>query len=182
MFTGKPQTQHTQLTVGLIDMMRSELILVPSSPDNQRLSFYTVPLLSLEVQQPPSAPPHFSLRADTSRSSLSRRSRRAPKSASQPQDPGPEPEGEGTSLILWVRTRGEPGARSISLPVKKKDAPTDHREKSSIWLISNHNVTYIYLVDHHQMNPAGRHNPLRSPPARTYDGPQHYLYGCKYIN
>lgn len=79
----------------------------------------TLPLLSLEVQQPPSAPPHCSLRADTSLSSLSRRSRRAAKSVSQPQDPEAKP--DGTSLILWVRTRGEPGVRSISLPEKRRE-------------------------------------------------------------
>lgn len=84
------------------------------------ISGFILPLLSLEVQQPPSAPPHFSLRADTSLSSLSRRSRRAAKSVSQLQDSDPEPEPDGTSLILWVRTIGEPGLRSISLPEEHK--------------------------------------------------------------
>lgn len=84
------------------------------------LDFF-LPLLSLEVQQPPSAPPHFSLRVDTSLSSRSRRSRRAAKSASQPQDPDPNPEPDGTSLILWVRTRGEPGIRSISLAERERE-------------------------------------------------------------
>ena len=82
----------------------------------QSNSHLVIPLLSLEVQQPPSGPPHFSLRDDTSLSSLSRRSRRAAKSASQPQDPDPDPKPDGTSLILWVRTREEPAVRSISLP------------------------------------------------------------------
>lgn len=85
----------------------------------------TSPLLSSEVQQPPSAPPHCSLRADTSLSSLSSRSRRAAKSVSQPQDPDPDPGGRprGSSLILWVRTRGEPGVRSTSLPEERREEP-----------------------------------------------------------
>lgn len=90
---------------------------VAEGPSARRL---TLPLLSLEVQQPPSAPPHFSLRADTSLSRRSRRSRRAAKSISQPQEPEPESEPDGTSLILWVRTSGEPGLRSISLPGKHR--------------------------------------------------------------
>lgn len=98
---------------GAADLAKS----VVQEPSAWRLA---LPLLSLEVQQPPSAPPHFSLRADTSLSRRSRRSRRAAKSISQPQEPEPESEPDGTSLILWVRTSGEPGLRSISLPGKHR--------------------------------------------------------------
>lgn len=96
--------------------------LAKSVVDEPSARHLALPLLSLEVQQPPSAPPHFSLRADTSLSRRSRRSRRAAKSISQPQEPESEPESEpdGTSLILWVRTSGEPGLRSISLPGKHR--------------------------------------------------------------
>lgn len=128
-----------------------------ASPNTFSLS---LPLLSLEVQQLPSAPPHFSRRSDTSLSSLSRRSRRAAKSASHPQDPEPEP--EGTSLILWVRIRGEPGARSTSLPGKHR------REKLSLSQEDGDDVSSgFYLLDSGRMNLPERRIPQKSPPAET---------------
>lgn len=96
-----------------------------------------VPLLSTEGQHPP---PHFSLSADASFSSRSTRCSSAARSTSQPQDPDPEPEPrprprpepDGTSLILWVRTSGEPGLRSISLPGKTESEVTGGQSWSGL--------------------------------------------------
>lgn len=166
---------EAEITLGTDLRMFPSALTCPAGPP---CDLRVLPLLSLEVQQLPSAPPHFSLRADTSLSSLSRRSRKAEKSASQPPQ---EPDPDGSSLILWVRTRGAPGARSISLPVEQHRVTAERNLPGAASQAGSAGVCF-YLLGSRRPE---RRSPLRSPPAGgdnvlIYTGPDVLTNTAKY--